>query len=82
MKERLFNYLVNEKTLSREKANDVINKLNAHTDLANEFYNWVCTRKFAEVPVIVKGDTAESLVQTTHLSVLGAYTYLIQSRSA
>ena len=58
-----------------------IEKLNRHQDIKMEFYRTLMREAFPKNRAItVEGYTAQKLTETTRLTVLGAYNYLIYLR--
>lgn len=78
--EKILDYLLNEKKQTQKTAQINIEKLNRHTDIMEELCQWIDTRAFSENAINIDGYTAEILVQTTYLTPLGAYNYLIYLR--
>lgn len=74
-------YLVDKCQMSPKRANDSYEKLKKHSDLLNEFYFFVQNGRFKSFyPKTSEGFTAQQLFETTYLSPLGAYNYLIYLR--
>jgi len=73
-------YIINYLGLSEENARRSYEKIKKHKDIRNEFYDYIMNEKFSDKLINVKEWTAESLYNTTHLNVLGAYNYLIYLR--
>jgi hypothetical protein len=78
--EKVRNYLLGEAKQTPKNAELNIEKLSRHPDILDEFCRWIDARAFPKDAIRAEGHTAESLEQTTCLSVLGAYNYLIYLR--
>lgn len=77
----ILDYLMNECGMTVLRANDTLNKLSRHFDIPNEFYFFIKNGRFASFdPITAKGYTAQKLCETTCLSPVGAYNYLIYIR--
>jgi hypothetical protein len=77
----LNDYMFYESNMSEKRIKANIDKLNRHEDIKFELYETIVYDKFPVAGALqVHGYTAESLNKTTHLSVLGAYNYLIYLR--
>lgn len=76
-------YLLKECSMSEKRAQDTLSKLSSQTDILNEFYFYVRNRKFASFnPVTVEGLSEKQLKDTTYLSPVGAYNFLIYLRES
>ncbi len=74
-------YMFYEVNMSEKRINLNIQKLNRHTDIKNELYFTISNEKFpVEGAISVCGYTAQKLKETTRLSILGSYNYLIYLR--
>ena len=73
----LKNYFINDKKMSESRAEAACEKLLSHLDIASEFAEYCITGKFSENPLKIKAYTAEQLYNTTCLTVMGAYNYLV-----
>ena len=77
----LSDYMFYESNMSEKRIKANIDKLNRHEDIKFELYETLIYEKFPVAGAItVCGYTAESLKNTTHLSILGAYNFLIYIR--
>lgn len=77
----LADYMSHECNMSKDRFQANIAKLNRHEDIKFELYETLIYEKFPITGAItVCGRTAESLKNTTHLSILGAYNFLIYMR--
>ena len=77
----LADYMRHECNMSKEWCQANITKLNRQEDIKFELYETLIFEKFPIAGAItVCGCTAESLKNTTHLSILGAYIFLIYMR--
>lgn len=70
-------YLVCELKQSQSVAEKNLAELSAHKEIKEELAYWISNRQFPENPVSVLGYTAEKLCQTTYLSPLEAYNFLV-----
>ena len=76
-------YLIKQCDMSPKRAEKALQKLASQLDILLEFYFFVKNGRFKEVhPVTVKKISAKHLVETTYLSPLGAYNYLIYLRES
>lgn len=67
--------------MSEKRIEKGIEKLNRHQDIKMEFYRTLMREAFPKNRAItVEGYTAQQLNETTHLTVMGAYNYLIYLR--
>lgn len=67
--------------MSGKRIEKGIEKLNRHQDIKMELYRTLMKESFPKNrAIIVEGYTAQQLKETTHLTVLGAYNYLIYLR--
>ena len=74
----LSDYMFYESNMSEKRIKANIDKLNRHEDIKFELYETLIYEKFPVAGAItVCGYTAEFLKNTTHLSILGAYNFLI-----
>lgn len=74
-------YMMNECNMSEKRITKGIEKLNRHTDVKLELYETLMYDSFPEKAAIsVCGYTAKSLKDSTQLSILGVYNYLIYLR--
>ena len=77
------NYLLEDCDMSNQRAENALKKLSSHIDILIEFYFYVKNRRFKEFsPITVKKISAKQLVDTTYLSPVGAYNYLIYLRES
>lgn len=76
-------YLMNECSMSEKRARDAYNKLYGQYDILNEFYFYVRNGRFTTFsPITVEGISAQQLNESTYLSPVGAYNYLIYLRES
>lgn len=76
-------YLIKECGMSRKAAQDAFDKLYKHYDLLNEFYFYVKNGRFESYyPSTAEGYSAQQLYETTYLTPIGAYNYLIYLRES
>lgn len=76
-------YLIKQCDMSPQRAENALQKLVSQLDILLEFYFFVKNDRFKEVhPITVKKISAKQLVETTYLSPLGAYNYLIYLRES
>ncbi len=74
-------YLFYEKKMSEKRITANLEKLNRHEDIKYELYETLIYESFPRTGAIsVCGYTAKNLMETTHLTVLGCYNYLIYLR--
>ncbi len=74
-------YLIYVYKLSKERMEKTLKKLKKYGDIYFEFYDFVLDERFPREDAIeVEGYTAEKLYNTTGLSPLGAYNYLVDLR--
>ena len=67
--------------MSEKRIEKGLAKLNRHNDIKMEFYDTMMSESFpVNSPITVEGYTAKQLNETTHLTVMGAYNYLIYLR--
>lgn len=66
--------------MTNKVADGILEKLNRNSDLKAEFHQWLKTRDFPENGIEVEGINAKALSETTHLSPIGVYTFLIYLR--
>ena len=78
--EIIHNYLITENKFTVKMANENIEKFQRHSDIMEEFANWIINRAFVNETISVEGYTAEYLYTSTFLTVLGSYNYLIYLR--
>lgn len=77
----LKDYLFYECNMSEKRISLNLQKLNRHEDIKLELYETIIYGSFPKTGAIeVCSYTAEKLNGTTHLSILGAYNYLIYLR--
>lgn len=76
-------YLVENCDMSNKRAESTLKKLSTHIDILAEFYFYVKNKRFKEFnPITVKKISAKQLVDSTYLSPVGAYNYLIYLRES
>jgi len=81
-KDVIINYLISKNKMNMNEAGKVIAKLETHKDLLFEFFEVIETDEFVDKNAIeVEGYTAKRIKETTYLTVLGAYNYLIYLRN-
>lgn len=79
----ILEYLQEECSMSAKRSKEAYEKLASQLDILNEFYFYVKNRRFlAYEPITVKGISAEQLHNTTYLSPVGAYNFLIYLRES
>lgn len=77
------NYLIEHCDMSNQRADNALKKLSSHIDILAEFYFYVKNKRFKEFnPITVKKISAKQLVDSTYLSPVGAYNYLIYLRES
>lgn len=76
-REMVCDYLCNECHMSEKRAKNIIKDLGRHKDIYYEFVYYVKNKHFSQDSIIVEGYTAEHLYNNYHLSVIGAYNYLV-----
>ena len=77
----LKDYLFYECNLNRKRIEKILQKLDQYEDIKLEFYETIIYENFPVSGAIeVCRYTAKKLNETTHLTVLGAYNYLIYLR--
>lgn len=77
----IMGYLTKQCDMSDKRAGEALHKLAAHFDILTEFYYFVKNRRFKKVhPITAEGLSAQSLNESTYLSPIGAYNYLIYLR--
>ena len=77
----VLNYLLTETAMTEKEALDTFHDLEKYQDILEEFTKWIQTRKYlAQDAIRVEGYTAQKLVESTRLSPVGAYNYLIALR--
>lgn len=73
--------LKGEFSMSPERAEAAYKKLATHPDILNEFYFYANNGRFISFdPITAEGYSAQGLCETTYLSPIGAYNYLIYLR--
>ena len=76
-------YLIENCDMSNQRAENALKKLSTHIDILLEFYFYVKNKRFKEFnPITVKKISAKQLVNSTYLSPVGAYNYLIYLRES
>ena len=76
-------YLIENCDMSNQRAENALKKLSTHIDILLEFYFYVKNKRFKEFnPITVKRISAKQLVDSTYLSPVGAYNYLIYLRES
>ena len=76
-------YLLRQCGMSEKRAEQTVMKFSAHPDILEEFACYIRNGGFpAENQLQVEEFTAEQLNRSTHLSVVGAYNYLIFLRDS
>ena len=78
--EIILDYFITEMKFTDKIAKNNIIKFQRHPDIMDEFVDWIKNRTFPENAISVEGYTAELLNETTFLSVVGSYNYLISLR--
>lgn len=79
----IINYLTEHCDMSNQRAGNALKKLSSHIDILAEFYFYVKNKRFKEFnPITVKKISAKQLVDSTYLSPVGAYNYLIYLRES
>lgn len=74
-------YMLYGGNMSEKRIEKGMVKLNRHEDIKMEFYETIMYESFpANSPIKVEGYTAQQLNETTHLTIMGAYNYLIYLR--
>lgn len=73
----IYSYLVNELKKSQTIAKRNLDELSNHKDIMEELSYWIVNRQFPEHAVSILGYTAEKLCETTYLTPLGAYNFLV-----
>ena len=74
-------YMFYESNMSEKRIKANIDKLDRHEDIKFELYETLIYERFPTAGAIeVCGETAESLKKSTHLTILGAYNFLIYLR--
>lgn len=77
----LSDYMLYECQMSEKRIKTNIDKLNRHEDIKFELYETLIYERFPTTGAIkVCGETAESLKNSTHLTILGSYNFLIYLR--
>lgn len=76
-KDIIENYLKNEYHLTPLRIEQEYNGLKRYPDLLSEFVFMIDKQKEPECMIEVEGFTAKVLEENYHLSLLGAYNYLI-----
>lgn len=76
-------HLTNEYQMNEKKVTASLEKLSKHFDILNEFYFYAKNNRFKNFDSITaEGISAKQLFDTTYLSPLGAYNYLIYLRES
>ncbi len=78
--DKIMNYLVIERGMTEKVAKGILNKLSTFDDIRDEFCLWLDTRVFPESGIFVENMNAKKLNETTYLSPVGAYTFLVYLR--
>ena len=74
-------YMFYECNMSEKRIEKDMIKLNRHEDIKMEFYETIMYESFpVNSPIKVEDYTAQQLNETTHLTVMGVYNYLIYLR--
>lgn len=73
----IYNYLVDELKKSQTVANKNLEELSNHKEIKEELTFWIVNRRFPEHAVSVLGYTAQKLCESTYLTPLGAYNFLV-----
>lgn len=81
MESTMLSYMVMEEKMSQENAKENYDELYQHYDILMELFYYVRNKKFpVKDPVMIAGYTAEKLKDSTYLSVLGVYNFLVYLR--
>lgn len=76
-------YLIEDCGMSNQRAENALKKLSTYIDILSEFYFYVKNKRFKEFePITVEGISAKQLVDSTYLTPVGAYNYLIYLRES
>ena len=74
-------FMRNTAKMNEKQIQSNLEKMNHYEDIKTEFYQTIMTEQFPiESGIRVQGYTAQLLYDTTRLSILGAYNYLIYLR--
>lgn len=81
VEEAITNYMLYACGTTKKGIAKELERLNRHKDIKMEFYETIMYGDFpANNPITVEGYNAKQLNKNTHLSVIGAYNYLIYLR--
>lgn len=79
--EAIKDYMLYVCNMTEKRIAKGLEKFNRHKDIKMEFYETIMYDDFpVNSPITVEGYNAKQLNQNTHLSVIGAYNYLIYLR--
>ena len=72
--------MLTEHNMTQQACDRNIKAFKEHQDIMMEYGEYTLTKQFTDNPISVEGYTAKRLTETTKLTVLGAYNYLIYLR--
>ena len=72
--------MLTEHNMTQQACDKNIKAFKEHPDIMMEYGEYTLTKEFTNNPIVVEGYTAKKLTETTKLTVLGAYNYLIYLR--
>lgn len=82
-KDAVINYCRTELNMNDKRAEASFEKLFRWKDILNEFYFYIKNKRFMQFqPITVSNYSAQQLCESTYLSPLGAYNYLIYLRES